>query len=216
MDAYRSLIFHEKFWNWYTTITPIQHISKLPIASRPVSRGSESGVDFENLRAIPWGFAWTQTRYLVPGWFGTGKALYSMIEQDTEKLELLRQFYKDWPFFQVILDNAQQEMARTRLEISKFYAAMNEQGFADRIEEEFEQAKTAILKITGQSEILENRKAIKKTIQLRNPYTDVLNLVQVELMKRWQQEKDESRRDKLQYALFLSINAIAAAMQSTG
>jgi phosphoenolpyruvate carboxylase len=216
MDADRSLIFHEKFWNWYTTITPIQHISKLPIASRPVSRGSESGVDFENLRAIPWGFAWTQTRYLVPGWFGTGKALYSMIEQDTEKFELLRQLYKDWPFFQVILDNAQQEMARTRLEISKFYAAMNEQGFADHIEEEFERAKTAILKITGQSEILENRKAIKKTIQLRNPYTDILNLVQVELMKRWQQEKDESRRDKLQYALFLSINAIAAAMQSTG
>src|SRR5699024_2455167 len=90
MQAYRKLIDDDDFWGWYTEKTPIEHISGLPIASRPVSRGSIKVAYFENLRAIPWVFAWTQGRYNVPGWYGTGTALHEMIEKDEDILALLQ------------------------------------------------------------------------------------------------------------------------------
>jgi phosphoenolpyruvate carboxylase len=220
MDAYRSLIDDGEGpgWHWYTQVTPIEHISRLPIASRPVSRAGDDGVDFASLRAIPWVFAWTQTRYIVPGWFGTGHALAQLLDEDPDHLETFRALYRQWPFFQTVLDSAQREMARARLPIAAQYDALVESGpsFHDTITEDYEQAEDAILRITGQDALFDNSPVLKKSIRLRNPYTDVLNLLQVELMTRYRNADDDSERESLGESLLLSLNGIAAAMQNTG
>jgi phosphoenolpyruvate carboxylase len=217
--AYRELIDDPAFWRWYTAATPIEQISNLPIASRPVSRGSTDEVDFDGLRAIPWGFAWTQTRYLVPGWYGIGKALSEVMEAEPGAEQELARLYREWPFLTAVVNNAQREMARARLEIAERYAALAGEGdFHARIAEDFRRAREAILAITGQEELLSNNEVIRKSIALRNPYTDVLNLLQIELLRRYRaaDEGDEEGRRGLREALYLSINGIAAAMQSTG
>ncbi len=217
MRSYRELISEPGFWYWYTQVTPIEHISRLPIASRPVSRKSANEVDFESLRAIPWVFSWTQVRYIVPGWYGIGRALSDMVSAGHG--DRMAELYARWPFLNAVVDSAQREMARARLPIASLYAELadNRGGtdFDGLIAEDFRRAESAILDLTGQSELLEHRPVIKKSIQLRNPFTDVLNLVQIELIRRY---RNASEDDKEQYrrSLFLSINGIAAAMQSTG
>jgi len=220
METYRALVHDETLWPWYARVTPIEQISRLPIASRPVSRKSADEVDFEGLRAIPWVFAWTQTRYIVPGWYGIGRALQAVLADDPAHLDALRRKYADWLFFQAVVNNAQREMARARLDIARVYALQADDGLHptslhERIAADFEQARQAILQITGQNELLDNTPVIQKSIALRNPYTDVLNLVQIELMKR-HRTAPEAERKRLAQALFLSVNGIAAAMQSTG
>ncbi len=220
MQTYRALVDDEALWPWYTRVTPIEQISRLPIASRPVSRKSADEVDFEGLRAIPWVFAWTQTRYIVPGWYGIGEAFHQVIKDDQAHLDTLRRMYAVWPFFQAVVNSAQREMARARLDIAHEYAleaASDGQPtpLHDRIAADFDRARHAILEITGQDNLLDNAPVLQKSIALRNPYTDVLNLLQIELMKRHRTATD-AERERLAQALFLSINGIAAAMQSTG
>ncbi|MDX1530317.1 MAG: phosphoenolpyruvate carboxylase, partial [Rhodothermales bacterium] len=220
MDAYRALIDDPDFWPWYVAATPIAPISRLPIASRPVSRKSGEEVDFEGLRAIPWNFAWTQTRYNVPGWYGVGAALGPLAE-DGGRLDTLRRCYRDWPVFRAVLDNAQREMARARLPIARRYARLADDdgtdaaGFHARIADDFERARAAILAVTEQDALLDHSPVIQRSIALRNPYTDVLNLLQIELLKRWR-AADDAGREALRPLLFVSINGVAAAMQSTG
>ncbi len=216
MKAYHRLIHHDEFWAWYTSVTPIEHISRLPIASRPVSRKTGSEVDFGSLRAIPWVFAWTQIRHNIPGWYGVGTALTD-ITQDESGLKELQDMYTDWPFFKVVLDNAQREMARANFVIAPFYLSMSKSDTISKmIREEFDKAREAILLITGQDELLDNNPVIQKSIRLRNPYTDVLNIIQAELMKRWRDKDESDDGEELRYLLFTSINGVAAAMQSTG
>jgi phosphoenolpyruvate carboxylase len=216
MESYRNLIDDGEFWSWYTAKTPIEHISRLPIASRPVSRGSAKAADFENLRAIPWVFAWTQVRYNVPGWYGTGKVLHSMV-QDEHDLAQLREWYNEGVFFKTVLDNAQREMARTHIPTSSIYEDIDDGSFHKRITRDFDKAEEAIKKITGQDAILDNSPVIKKSIRFRNPFTYPLNMMQNELLGRWKSEqKDADKEEALRDALFLSINGVAAAMQSTG
>jgi phosphoenolpyruvate carboxylase len=213
MNSYRALIDDQEFWPWYTLITPIEHISRLPIASRPVSRSGADAADFENLRAIPWVFAWTQVRYNVPGWYGIGKVLDQMLDENQDLMDNLRDWYESGIFFRTIVDNAQREMARTHLQTAEVYDISQKHSFDQKITEDFKQAEASILQITGQSEILENSEVILNSIRFRNPFTYPLNLMQVELLKRWREQKDN---EELRDALFLSINGIAAAMQSTG
>ncbi len=218
MSAYRELIDDEQLWDFYIQATPIEHISRIPIASRPVSRKAAAEVAFEDLRAIPWVFAWTQTRYNLPGWYGVGRGL-EIVLKDTEKLERTRRMYEQWPFFRNVIENAQREMARARLNIARRYAELaSVPGAAElhaRIADDFELACNAILQITGQSDLLDNSPVIQKSIMLRNPYTDVLNLLQIELLRRYR-NASEDEMGPLRQLLFLSINGIAAAMQSTG
>ncbi len=219
MSAYREFIDNPEGWQWYTAATPIEHISRLPIASRPVSRASEGEeVEFENLRAIPWVFAWTQTRYIVPGWYGTGRAFATLIEENPDVRDTLRELYENWSFFQTVLDSAQREMARARLPIAERYDALADVGtsFHEPIVDDYKQAEDAILKITDQEALFDSNSVLKKSIELRNPYTDVLNLLQIELLKRYRSSTDTEEQETLREAIFLSINGVAAAMQSTG
>ena len=218
MTAYRDLIDAPEFWPWYSSATPIAHIARLSIASRPISRKGLAELDFDGLRAIPWVFSWTQPRYTAPGWYGIGTALAHAIT--TDELGLLRDLQDDWPFFQAITGNALREMARARLVVGQRYNALALADGADRmpfeaVETEFARAEAALLRIVRRDELLEPGRAIAATIRYRNPATDVLNLVQLDLMRRWRSSPEEAEGD-LARALLLSVNAIAAAMQSTG
>jgi len=222
MERYRELINDGAFWQWFTQISPIAYISGLPIASRPVSRDSGE-VHFENLRAIPWVFGWTQMRLNVPGWYGIGTALAEAITASPGALGVLTRWYREWEFFRTMIDNAQQEMARARLCIARCYDAAvpeadgsstNARLFS-RIVTEFELARAAILRITEHRELLDNNKVIQRSIAERNNATDLLNLLQVELLAR-ARAADAQGREALLPMLFASINGIAAAMQSTG
>jgi len=216
MATYRQLVDSKAFWHWYTTITPIEHISRLPLASRPISRKSTTEVDFDNLRAIPWVFAWNQTRYNITGWYGVGTALAAIIQKGEAHRDHLRKLYREWYFFHAVIDNAQMEMARAQLDTARIYGNLAARTpIPDMIAEEFERAREAVLLVVQQEELLDNRPVIKKLIALRNPYTAVLNLQQVELLRRWKKATGKEV-EPLRHALFLSINGLAAAMQSTG
>ncbi|MBO6576315.1 MAG: phosphoenolpyruvate carboxylase [Rhodothermales bacterium] len=213
MAAYRGLIDDPDFWGWYTSITPIEHISRLPIASRPVSRKAAGQVDFDGLRAIPWVFAWTQTRYTIPGWYGTGAGLGHVAE---DAFETLREMYRDWPFFAAVMDAVQLEMARARLEVAERYARLaKDEAFHQRIVGDFESGRAAVESVTG-GPLLAHSGAVRASLRYRNPLTDPLNDIQIELIKRYRTAESEEHRVFLGQLLFLSINGIAAAMQSTG
>lgn len=216
--AYRELIDNDDFWAFYTKASPIAYIGDLPIASRPVSR-SGGQVNMDNLRAIPWVFAWTQMRAIAPGWFGIGASLGAMIERDAGLAERLSKWYRAWPIFRAMLDNAQQEMARARLVIARRYAdRVGGEACAKvmrTIEDDFRLAEKAVLAITGQERLLDNNPVIQRSIRERNPDTDLLNLAQIELLRR-ATGADEGEMIRLRSVLFTSINGIAAAMQATG
>ncbi len=219
MAAYRSLIDDESFWPWYAQATPIAHISDLPLASRPVSRSSGT-VDFSRLRAIPWGFAWTQIRATAPGWYGVGSGLRAAMAEDPELMDSFKSWNNSWPFFEAIVANAEQELARARLPITERYVRAAGMGSDDpvlaRVRAEYESATALVLEITGSGSLLDRRPVIRDLIRARNPDTDALNLCQIELMGRARAAGDGEKDPVLQSALLASLNGIAAAMQSTG
>lgn len=215
MRSYRDLIDADGFWEWYSGITPIEHIGKLPIASRPVSRGGSGTMTFESLRAIPWGFAWTQVRYNVPGWYGVGEGLRSILVKSEKKKAVLKDWYDSWVFFKTVLNNSQRELARTHLLTAEIYNK-DLDGFHRQINEDLEKAATSISEIAGVSDFLDHNPVIQRSIKFRNPFTYPLNFIQAELLKRWKNSGSDLERKELTEALFLSINGIAAAMQSTG
>ncbi len=213
-DAYLSLIHDDDFWPWYSGITPLGSIGQLPIASRPISRATQGDNPFDGLRAIPWVFAWTQTRYTVPGWYGTGAAA---AELSAEQRAELKAAYQNWPFLRAVADNAAREMARSRLSIAARYdqALAPEPSFHDRIATDLERGADLLQSITERP--LAGSGAIARSIDLRNPYTDVLNFVQIVLLERIRSADAEGKAaDEDRALLQLSINGIAAAMQSTG
>ncbi|MDR9416458.1 MAG: phosphoenolpyruvate carboxylase [Gracilimonas sp.] len=215
MDAYRDLIDDADFWDWYAGITPIEHIGKLPIASRPVSRGSSDDMRFDTLRAIPWVFAWTQVRYNAPGWYGFAKGLDKVKEDHKEALEVLKKWNKEWTFFRTVLNNSQREMARTHLPTSELYNS-DGQAFHEKLIQQFKNTESWVTSITGYEGILDHNKVIQNSISFRNPFTYPLNFIQAELLQRWKKADTAKEKEELTEVLFLNINGIAAAMQSTG
>lgn len=216
--AYRSLIDDPAFWPWFVERSPVLHIGELPIASRPVSR-AKGEIRFENLRAIPWVFSWTQMRYNAPGWYGIGAALDALVMGDDSKLALCREAYASGGPFRSFIDNAQQEMARARLPVARWYAADRGAALHETLAREFGRAERAVLAITGQGALLDNNAVIQQSIRERNPDTDAINALQVELLRRWRSapgDKDGAKDPELRALILLSVNALAAAMQSTG
>lgn len=225
MRAYRSLIDDPEFWSWFVNAGPITSIAGLPIASRPVMRAEGSGVGtqsgFDQLRAIPWVFTWVQMRCLAPGWFGLGTALSEASEAE---IAMLAEEYRRSAWFQAVIDNATQELLRARLSIVRRYAlsatpGRSEAGSGERffamLQHEHARTTQAVLRIAGRSSLGDETPIIARSIEERNPWTDVLNLVQIELLRR-RREADDEQRPAIEALLLQSVSAIAAAMQSTG
>ena len=223
-QAYRALVYDDPdFWPFYAQATPIRHISRLPIASRPVSRSGKALVGLQDLRAIPWVFAWVQSRYMLPGWYGMGTALDAFAGEDPERLALLRQMYRRWPFFRTAVDNAQLELVRAHLPTASRYAALVQppelgKRFHDRIADEYRRTSGWILRVAEQEELLERAPTVRRTVMLRNPVVEPLSHLQIALLDLWdrQEDKDAERNAAWQQAMLLSIAGIAAGMQSTG
>lgn len=214
-DAYRALIDDPGFWPWFVEAGPVENIGGLPIASRPVSRATGSALTFDKLRAIPWVFSWVQMRALVPGWYGIGSALADAPEAD---LRTLCDACGSRPFVSTVFENAAQELARARMPILKRYALAGPGGQAmfERIHAEFERSRDAVLRVTGRTDLMAHSPVIGRSIQDRNPWTDVLNLAQAELLARARRASDDGERAAVLAVIQSSINGVAAAMQSTG
>lgn len=222
MDAYRALVYEDPdFVTFFTETTPIQEISELNIGSRP-SRRKAASQRIEDLRAIPWVFSWTQSRYTLPGWFGLGTAIRNYISEPgkmTERKECLREMYRKWLFFKAQIDFMQMSAQKADMHIARRYAELVEdKAVRDRIfsviEQEYRWLNEAILIVTGQDETLSNNPTLQMSIKLRNPYVDALSYFQISLLRTWRQT-DRTRED-LKRAVLLSINGIANGMRNTG
>ena len=212
--TYRGLIDDPGFWDWFVAASPIEHIGNLPIASRPVSRAQGKALTFDRLRAIPWGFSWIQMRALVPGWYGIGTAIADASQADLATLRA----NADRPLISTILENAAQELARARMPILHRYAigAPGGEAMFQRIHTEHQRATQAILEATGNDDLMAHSPVVGRSILQRNPMTDVLHLAQIELLKRDRALQDEHAKGDMAQVIQASINAVAAAMQSTG
>ncbi len=218
--AYRDLVYEDEgFWPFYVQATPIEHIALLTIASRPVSRGGSGVNGVEGLRAIPWNFAWVQSRHTLVGWYGLGTALQGKIAEGG--LDELRRMHREWPFFSMVLNNAELELMRAHLPTARLYAARvdpPELGarMQKLIEEEYNRTRDAILAISGQSELMARARVVRNTVEFRNPMVEPLSRLQVLLMDRWETLSEEEKGGVWREAMLQSIAGIAAAMQSTG
>ncbi|MFC3883605.1 phosphoenolpyruvate carboxylase [Bacillus songklensis] len=220
LEKYQSLVFKDPdFLAYFKQATPLLELGALNIGSRPMSRkGSER---FEDLRAIPWVFAWTQSRQLLPAWFAAGTGLQRFVQKQGN-LDLLRHMYRTWPFFRSTIDNLQMALTKADLTTAKEYAGMlkNEtvgQRIFGEITREYNRTKEMVLQITEQTDLLDHIPNIKESVRLRNPYVDPLNFLQVQLISELRQktEKDEDANQLLREVL-LTINGVAAGLRNTG
>ncbi|TLS48240.1 phosphoenolpyruvate carboxylase [Paenibacillus antri] len=218
---YQDLVFRDPdFLLFFRESTPLPEIGELNIGSRPSKRKNSDR--FEDLRAIPWVFAWTQSRYLFPAWYGAGSGLKSFLDGGPERLKVLQDMYAKWSYFQGLIDNLQMALAKADLLISKEYAGMIKddtvrQRIFTEIENEYQLTSELILQITGQEEILDNVPIIQESIRLRNPYVDPLSYFQVRLLKELRETRERNGDDaELLREVLLTINGIAAGLRNTG
>lgn len=224
---YRSLVGNPLFLRYFHEATPIEQLAQMNIGSRPAKRRQTS--DISDLRAIPWVFAWTQSRVNLPGWYGLGSALGA---ESPQHLSLLQEMYGNWPFFRTVIDRAQLSMRRADMTIASLYASLAEDSVQiavfDDIMDEFRRTERLILEITGQGALLDNEPWLQRSIYLRNPYVDPLNYIQVALLNKQRTAAEQKPEDlqagrdafeddpRLRQAILLSINGIAAGLQATG
>ncbi len=212
-EAYRSLVFESpEFVPYFRAATPIDVIERLAIGSRPAARRSRQGI--ENLRAIPWVFSWAQTRVGLPGSFGLGSGLQAARRKFGD--EALKEMLQ-WPFFAGLIDDVELVLAKSDLGIGGCYRELAEpdlHGIYERIATELELAADIILKLKDQTELLAGQPMLKRSIRLRNPYVDPMNLLQIDLLRRWRAGKRKDR--ELLVALFSTVNGIADGIQGTG
>lgn len=218
LRKYQSLVFEDQdFLTYFNQATPLNEIGALNIGSRPMSR--KNSQRFEDLRAIPWVFAWTQSRQMVPAWFAAGTGIESFINQDPSNLELLQAMYKKWPFFRSTINNLQMALMKADIATAKEYLTLVEdQNIAQRIfntiSDEYNRTRNMLLKITGNSELLDHTPNIQESVYRRNPYVDPLNFLQVDLIKKLR-ETDQPSEDLVTEVL-LTINGVAAGLVNTG
>ncbi len=219
-ETYHGLIYgHPRFIEYFYSATPITEISYHRIGSRPASRSNDRAI--ENLRAIPWVFAWMQSRYTLPGWFGMGSAIEEYLKADPKGLSILQEMYSQWPFFQTVMDNAQMILAKSDMDIARRYAelvpdAALRQDIFGRIRAEYDATVRSICQIVQVKELLEKDPALSESIKRRNPYIDPLSFVQVELIKRVRNNPTEQEKNELEDAILMTINGIAAGLKNTG
>lgn len=217
LDAYRSLVYRTpRFAEYWRAVTPIHEIGRLRIGSRPAAR-REGGLEIGDIRAIPWGFSWMQSRFNLPGWYGLGSALS---RTDTG---LLREMYRSWAFFRALLDNAEMSLLKADMEIAALYSGLMPdrelaEGIFARIRAEETRTRGAVLAVTGHATLMEADPAVERSVHLRNPYVDPLNYLQVDALRRLRGLPDPEgpEAEALREVIVLTINGIAAGLRNTG
>jgi phosphoenolpyruvate carboxylase len=212
--AYRALVHDDPdFPTFFQLATPIDVIERLRIGSRPSKRRAMRGV--QDLRAIPWVFAWTQSRLVLPGWFGVGSGLAAAAERHGP--ERLLQMARDWPFFATFLADVEMVLAKADMAIAERYAALA--GDVGRrlfavVRQEFERTRRLVLECIGCTELLDRDPTLQRSIRLRNPYVDPMSFVQVDLLRRW---RAGGRVDEeLERVLGQTVRGISRGLQNTG
>ncbi|WML43463.1 phosphoenolpyruvate carboxylase [Neobacillus sp. PS3-40] len=215
---YQSLVFGDPdFLTYFYEATPLRELGDLNIGSRPMSRKNKSR--FEDLRAIPWVFAWTQSRQIIPAWYAAGTGLEEFASKSDRNLKLLQQMHAEWPFFRSTIDNLQMALMKADITTAKEYASLvgdndiSERIFSD-IVEEYKKTKEILLKITGDQELLDHTPNIQESVYRRNPYVDPLNFIQVELIRKLREQEEPS--EELLTEVLLTISGIAAGLRNTG
>jgi phosphoenolpyruvate carboxylase len=210
-QKYSSLTRHPEFWSWFNNTTPFRYISNIKTASRPVSR---SGIaSFADARAIPLVLGWTQPGFYVPGWFGIGTAFEELCTHDPRGEQFLREMYRDFAPFAVMIDNAQHMIACTRLETARMYEQASASHFFHEVRSEFDKTVSWILRITGDEAILARRPIILNLLAFRNPWNDILNAVQSSLIRRVNEDRSFEGINEI---IAMTIVGIAAGRQTTG
>jgi phosphoenolpyruvate carboxylase len=208
--AYRKLVWSDAgFVPFFRAFTPVDELGLLEIGSRPVAR-PESGDFLSSLRAIPWVFAWTQNRCLLPAWYGCGTAFAAA------DLGELRRLYREWPFFRSLVENLEMTLAKSSLEIAAGYLQLVEDvRLFEPIADEHARTVDAVLAIVEADELLDRHPVLQRSVRLRNPYVDPMNAIQVELLARFR-AGDEQERELVRRPLLRSIAGIASALRNTG
>jgi phosphoenolpyruvate carboxylase len=209
--VYRALVWaDEGFPLFFSEFTPIEELSLLEIGSRPVRRPG-GATDLGSLRAIPWVFAWTQNRCLLPAWYGCGSAFAD------GDVAVLRKLVREWAFFRTLVENLEMTLAKSSLEIAEGYLELvGDDRLWETIRAEHERATDAVLEIVESQELLDRQPVVQRSITLRNPYVDPLNALQVELLRRYRSALDEDERERIRRPLLRTIAGIAAALRNTG
>ena len=213
---YRELVFENpNFYNYFFEATPIKEISSLNIGSRPASR--KKITDIGGLRAIPWVFSWSQSRIMLPGWYGVGTAFSNFINKDKENIEKLRKMYKNWPFFTSLLSNVDMVMSKSDMDIAKEYANLCKDEETKKVYEEilreWKLTKQVVLEISEHKEFLEDNTYLTRSLENRLQYFNTLNLLQVELIKRSREGKlPESQLN----TIHITINGVATGLRNSG
>ena len=212
LEAYRQLVFGAEFFEYFRAATPLDVIERMHIASRPAARAG-SGV--QALRAVPWVFAWTQSRHMLPGWFGFGSGLQAAADLHGE--QVISDMAADWPFFGHLLDDVEAMLARTDLGIAHHYdelAGTRLRAHAEPIAKEYALTVRHVLRIRGTANLLDGDPTLQRSIMLRNPYIDPMHLMQVDLLRRW---RATERKDAALFGVLrATISGIAQGLQATG
>ena len=217
-SKYRSLVFEDPgFMDYFYEATPLNEFGGLNIGSRPMVR--KSGRRFEYLRAIPWVFAWTQSRHMLPAWYAAGTGLTTFAKENPDNLALMQEMYDQWPFFRNVIDNLQLALMRADIKTAKEYTTLvNDQEAANRIftniEEEYKMTEEIVLKISRDEVLLEQASNARDSSIKRKPYMDTLNFLQVALIKELRSAKEPD--DELMVQTLLTINGISAGLRNTG
>lgn len=215
-DIYRDLVFgNEHFYDYFFESSPIKAISSFNIGSRPAAR--KTITEIGGLRAIPWVFSWSQSRVMFPGWYGVGSSFKEFIDEDPENIETLRYMYKTWPFFQSLLSNVDMVLSKANMDIAFEYAQLCEEEEVRNIYQiilhEWQLTKDIILMIEEHDELLAENPYLKESLDYRMPYFNVLNYIQLELIRRQRTGQLSADQDKL---IHITINGVATGLRNSG
>ncbi len=215
-DIYRDLVFgNEHFYDYFFESSPIKAISSFNIGSRPAAR--KTITEIGGWRAIPWVFSWSQSRVMFPGWYGVGSSFKEFINKNPENIAILRDMYQNWPFFQSLLSNVDMVLSKSNMNIAFEYAKLCEdeqvKAIYETILNEWQVTKNVILAIEGHDELLADNPYLKASLDYRMPYFNILNYIQLELIKRQRRGELSSDQERL---IHITINGIATGLRNSG
>ncbi len=207
------------FLDYFYEATPVREIGMMNIGSRPSHR-KKSDRSMSSVRAIPWVFGWAQSRHTLPAWYGIGSAIETLCKDNPQNLQLLKEMYREWPFFRALISNVQMALTKADMEIASEYAELAETDLAKSvykvIEAEFANTLSGVLEVAGLQSPLEENPALALSLLRRKPYLDPLNHIQVRLIRRTRSTEDEKEQEKWYMSMMRSINSIASGMRNTG